>query len=171
MVVNKSFFNRPADKVAIDLLGKKIIRIYRGKAISGIITETEAYVGPQDKASHASRGLTSRNRPMFGPPGTIYVYLVYGMHWMFNFVTGREGYPAAVLIRGIKGINGPGKVTNFLRIDKGLNGRSVGRKTGLWIVDEGIRIRRSQIKKGPRIGIHYAGKWATKHYRFYLDTF
>jgi DNA-3-methyladenine glycosylase len=84
--------------------------------LSRTITETEAYVGPDDLASHAAKGRTKRNEPMFGPPGIFYVYFVYGMHWMLNVVTGPVGYPAAVLIGGVKVIIGPGRLRKALRI-------------------------------------------------------
>jgi len=85
-------------------------------------------VGPDDLASHAARGRTKRNKVMFGPPGMFYVYFVYGMHWMLNVVTGPVGYPAAVLIRGIEGIQGPGRLTKALRINGNLNGRAAGKE-------------------------------------------
>ncbi|MDP3725294.1 MAG: DNA-3-methyladenine glycosylase, partial [Nanoarchaeota archaeon] len=157
MLLNHIFFNRPVLEVASDLLGKFLVRKYpsgalrpfgaaQGKQaqgkIAGVITEVEAYDGPDDKASHASRGMTERNKIMFGPAGYFYVYLVYGTHWMLNIVTGEEGYPAAVLIRGVQylevglpDIEGPGRVTKFLHIDKKLNGRPACRESGLWFED------------------------------------
>src|SRR3989344_1000157 len=92
-----------AQTVAHSLLGKYLVRRVNGKTKAYKITETEAYVGPHDKASHAHRGKTKRNEVMFGPPGHWYVYFTYGMHYMLNIVTGRDGYPSAVLIRGIIG--------------------------------------------------------------------
>ena len=131
-----------------------------------MITETEAYVGPEDKASHAHRGKTSRNAPMFGPAGRWYVYFTYGMHWMLNIVTGRKDYPAAVLIRGVEGISGPGRVTKKLKIDKRFNNKSASQRVGLWIEDHEIKIKKSKIKRLPRVGVDYAGKWAKKPLRF-----
>lgn len=170
MILKEKFFDRPTLAVAKDLLGKYLVRRYRGKIISAMITEVEAYDGLKDKASHASRGMTPRNKIMFGPAGYWYVYFTYGMHWILNIVTGKEGYPAAVLIRGIEGINGPARVTKFLRIDKKLNGKKADKRNGLWIEDRGIRIKPSRIKKSPRIGVDYAGPvWAKKAYRFYIE--
>lgn len=133
-----------------------------------MITEVEAYDGFLDKASHAHKGKTVRNAPMFGEAGIWYVYLVYGMHFMLNIVTGKKDYPAAVLIRSVEGISGPGKLTKKLNINKKFNCKPTIPKTGLWIEDGGIKIKQSQIKSSPRVGIHYAKEWALKHYRFYL---
>jgi len=156
--------------VAKNLLGKTLMRKYRKKLIKGIITETEAYVGPNDKASHASRGRTERTKVMFGEPGTIYVYLIYGMHYCLNIVTEEKDYPAAVLIRGVlangKHINGPGKVTKYFHIDKTLNQKPLGKKTGLWI-ERGTG-KKLKIKTDRRIGVDYAGKWAEKRWRFFV---
>jgi DNA-3-methyladenine glycosylase len=133
-----------------------------------MIVETEAYHGFADKASHASRGLTPRNAPMFGSPGRWYVYFVYGMHWMLNAVTAEKGVPSAVLIRGIEGAAGPAKLTKTLRIGKGFNDRSASRTTGLWIEDRGFKVGRKDIIAGPRVGVAYAGEWASKPLRFVL---
>ena len=110
---------------------------------------------------------------MFGPPGTIYVYLVYGMHWCLNMVTGPTDYPAAVLIRGVridgvpqKQTNGPGKVCRVLKINGQLNARSLARSTGLWVEDVGTIVPTRQIKKTPRIGVDYAGAYRDKPWRF-----
>ncbi len=170
--------------VARGLLGKYLCRRYRGKIIRAMITEVEAYDGPADRACHASRGVTPRNKVMFGPAGHWYVYFTYGMHWMLNAVTGKEGYPAAVLIRGVAAntdergfengftrINGPARVTKFFKIDKKFNSKSAGRRSGLWLEDKGVEIKNSQIKRSPRIGVNYAGPvWSKKLYRFYLKA-
>ncbi len=194
-VLTQKFFNKPALKVAEELLGKYLVRRYRGKNISAIITEVEAYDGPSDKGSHASRGMTTRNKIMFGSAGRWYIYFTYGIHWMVNIVTGKEGYPAAVLIRGVEGIhpvrnlaravrapkgpmgraiyngiNGPARVTKFFHIDKKLNGKMADKRSELWIEDRGIRIKKSEIKKYPRVGIDYAGPiWSKKPYRFSIE--
>lgn len=161
--------------MAQNLLGKFLVRKVGNKKMSFMITEVEAYDGPYDKASHAYRGKTARNEPMFGEAGMWYIYFVYGMYFMLNIVTGKKDYPAAVLIRGVEGINGPGRLTKILKIDKKFNGKPAIPKTGLWIESasagggrKGIKIKKSQIKRSPRIGVHYAGEWALKHYRFYL---
>ncbi len=169
-ILTQKFFDRPTLKVAEELLGKYLVRGYRGKEIAAMITEVEAYDGPNDKGSHASRGITQRTRIMFGPAGHWYVYFTYGMHWMLNIVTGPEEYPAAVLIRGVEDVRGPARVTKFFKIDKRFNGRSASRKTNLWIEDRGIRIKKSLINKAPRIGIDYAGPyWSKKRWRFFIQ--
>lgn len=167
-VLGKSFFERSALEVAEDLLGKFLVKQEKGKEKAYMITEVEAYDGFEDKASHAHKGKTARNEIMFGEAGYWYVYLVYGMHNMLNIVTGKKDYPAAVLIRGVEEINGPGKLAKFLKIDRKFNKKKAERKTGLWIEDRGIKIKKSEIKKTPRIGVDYAGECAKKLYRFVL---
>jgi len=136
-----------------------------------MITETEAYCGPLDRASHASRGPTPRNRVMFGPPGFWYVYLCYGVHWMLNLVTGPEGYPSAVLFRGVEGHTGPGKLTRALNINKTFDGLRCAKTTGLWIEGPAEILGGWRRRRGPRIGVDYAGpKWAAKHYRWWLES-
>ncbi len=131
-----------------------------------MITEVEAYDGSKDKASHASRGKTERNKAMFGEAGNWYVYFTYGMHWMLNIVTGPKDYPAAILIRGTDKISGPARITKYLKIDKKFNAKPANKKTGLWTEDRGVKINPSMIKRGKRIGVAYAGEWADKPYRF-----
>ena len=168
-VLTQNFFERPTLTVAQELLGKYLVRRYRGKLISDMITEVEAYDGPQDKACHAYKGLTPRTKVMFGPAGYWYVYFTYGMHWMLNIVTDKNNYPAAVLIRGVKKINGPARITKFFKIDKQFNNQKAARNTGLWLENRNIHIIKSQIKKSPRIGVTYAGPiWSKKLYRFYI---
>lgn len=169
-ILTQEFFARPALQVARDLLGKELVCMTRkGESVS-IITEVEAYIGAQDKACHAHKGCTERTKVMFGPPGQWYVYLIYGMYWMLNIVTGKEGQPSAVLIRGVGIFNGPGKLTHALGIDKRFNGQCAVRKTGLWIQDNGIAMPASAVQRTPRIGVAYAQEWADKPYRFVLDT-
>ena len=156
--------------MAKDLLGKYLIRHIGGKVIAAKITETEAYCGTRDKACHASKGLTERTKIMFGSPGHAYVYLIYGMYHCLNVVTEKEGYPAAVLIRGCELANGPGKICRELKIDKKFNGIDLCHNKGLWF--ESVSRRRGDeiknIKKGKRIGVDYAGKWKDRLWRFYL---
>lgn len=169
MILSDDFFNRDALIVAKELLGKYLVRKVDGKETALMITEVEAYDGFEDKASHAHKGRTKRNEVMFGPPGYFYVYLVYGMHWMLNVTTGEKDYPAAVLIRGVEGFDGPAKLTKFLKINKKLNGKKAEKKAGLWFEDRGVKIKEKDIKKTPRIGVSYAGPvWSKKHYRFLL---
>jgi len=157
------------------------------------IVETEAYNGPRDLASHASRGRTHRNEAMFGQPGTIYVYFTYGMHYMLNIVTEKENYPAAVLIRAVEPIarnakritpqmlrktgqahnaaktNGPAKLTKHLQINKSFNQLPIyTKKHGLWIENRDENLKPSQIVKTTRIGVDYAGKYKDKKWRFYI---
>lgn len=176
-VLTPSFFSHPTLRVARRLLGKYIVSERKGKKRALMITEVEAYDGPLDLASHASRGMTPRTTIMFGDPGRFYVYFTYGMHWLVNIVTGRKGYPAAVLIRAgayrdprtgtIIHIKGPARLTKFLGIDKAENGKRAAKKTGVWIEDRGVRIAPKKIATGPRVGVAYAGPlWSAKPYNF-----
>lgn len=180
-VLTKKFFERPTLKVAPDLLGKFLCRKLGNQTAKFMVTEVEAYDGPKDKASHAHRGKTVRNAPMFSEAGVWYVYFTYGMHWMLNVVTGKQGYPAAVLIRGVEDINGPARLTKKLNINKKFNNKPATKKTGLWIEDIDVkihlpkfskgkfwRVKKSQIKTSPRVGVPYAEEWKDKHYRFYI---
>ncbi|MBM3281565.1 MAG: DNA-3-methyladenine glycosylase [Candidatus Harrisonbacteria bacterium] len=171
MVLKSSFFNRSSLLVAPDLLGTRLVRKIGDDYISATIIEIEAYEGFDDLASHASRGRTPRNTPMFGAPGIIYVYFVYGMHWMLNLVCGPKDYPAAVLIRGVEDCLGPGRVTKKFLIDKNVNGEILAKKSGLWIEDalNAEEKEKRQIIMTPRIGVAYAGPiWSQKPYRFLL---
>ena len=163
-VLEPAFFDRPADAVARDLCGRTLVRLWDGERIALTIAETEAYLGPHDLACHAARGRTPRTEIMYGPPGTLYVYFVYGMHWMLNVVTGPWGYPAAVLIRGAGDIGGPGRLTHALAITGALNGKQAVRKSGLWFeAGEGAQ----PVTATPRIGVDYAGpRWSARKLRF-----
>lgn len=178
-VLLQKFFNRPTLIVAYELLGKYLVRKYRDKTIPLIITEVEAYDGPHDLASHASHGQTPRTKIMFGQAGQFYIYFTYGMHWLLNIVAGPEGYPAAVLIRAGKYydpkkqtwilVNGPARLTKFLRITGAQNGKIAGHETGLWFEDCGVRVGAKDVVAGKRIGVDYAGPiWKNKPYRFNL---
>ncbi len=168
MILPRSFFNRPTLTVARDLLGKFIVRRFRVQETALMITEVEAYDGFGDKASHAHRGQTERNKIMFGPAGCWYVYFTYGIHWMLNIVTAEKGYPAAVLIRGTDKVVGPARLTKWLHIDKKMNGRPASHQTGLWIEERGVVVAKNKIKRAPRVGVSYAGEWAKKPYRFII---
>ncbi len=133
------------------------------------IVETEAYDGPDDRASHARNGPTPRSAVMFGPPGHWYVYLVYGMHEMLNLVTGPAGYPAAVLIRGLDSVSGPGRLTKTLGIGRRFNGLPAAPAHGLYLAEAPVSIPPHAIEATPRIGVDYAGPhWASRPYRFIL---
>jgi len=136
-----------------------------------IITEVEAYRGQEDQASHARFGKTERNRVMFDRGGLVYVYLVYGMYWMLNIVTGEKEKPQAILIRGIEGINGPGKVGKYLKLDKSFYKEDLIKSKRIWIENDEKNKNKEKIRKGrivrkKRIGIDYAGKWVKKKWRF-----
>ena len=165
-----SFYARPTLRVARSLLGKYLVRETASGLRAGRIIEVEAYVGPQDRASHASRGRTKRTDVMFGQPGLAYVYLIYGMYHCLNVVTERSDYPAAVLIRGVEheaGLaDGPGRVCRLFGIDRRLNCHDLTSGKALWIEDRGERILRTQIGAFSRIGVDYAGPWADKPWRF-----
>jgi DNA-3-methyladenine glycosylase len=152
------------------LLGKVLVRARRGRETAVLITEVEAYDGPRDRASHASRGRTPRNAVMFAPGGRWYIYLCYGVHEMLNLVTGPRDYPAAILIRGVAGVAGPGRVTRALGIDRKLNTLAATRASGLWIEDRGVRVPGRLVQATPRIGVDYAGPvWAAKKWRLMVD--
>jgi len=172
-VLRKSFFERDTVVVAKDLLGKFLVRKVDGKNIYTKIVETEAYGGLEDNASHSSHGKTLRNEVMFGEAGRFYVYFVYGMHWMLNVVCGKKDFPAAVLVRGVEidglGFDGPARLTKLLKVDKLFNGKLASKTTGLWFEDRGVKIPRGKIVNSKRIGVDYAGEWAEKLYRFYLE--
>ena len=172
IILPASFYARPTLQVARSLLGKYLVRETAVGLRAGRIVEVEAYVGPEDRASHASRGRTARTEVMFGPPGLAYVYLIYGMHHCFNVVTERLDYPAAVLIRAVEhegGLaDGPGRVCRLFEIDRRLNSHDLTSGKVFWIEDRGEQIRRAQIGAFPRIGVEYAGPWAAKPWRFRL---
>jgi DNA-3-methyladenine glycosylase len=178
-ILPREFFAQPTLTVAQNLLGQHLVRAVEGQHLRGRIVETEAYLGPEDTACHASKGRTPRTEVMFGPPGRTYVYLIYGLHYMLNLVTEVESFPAAVLIRAIEPLagldlmrqhrqrqpsqtmplrqigNGPGKLCQALRIDKSLNGWDVTTGQTLWL--EAVEpLPKMAIASGPRLGIDYA---------------
>ncbi len=165
-MLEKNFFRRDALTVAPDLLGKVLVREKNGEEIRFVIMEVEAYDGEEDSACHASRGRTPRTEAMYGPAGFWYVYLVYGMHYMLNITTGEEGYPSAVLIRGAREVTGPGRLTRALSVDASFNAKEASKDTGLWIEEGTISPSLGEVEKTPRIGVDYAGEWASKPYRF-----
>lgn len=162
------FFRRDTLTVARELLGCTLVRRTEEGEKRLIIRETEAYDGPLDLASHASKGRTARTEVMFGAPGMWYVYFVYGIHWMLNIVTGDEGFPAAVLIRGAGEWSGPARLTKALNIKGALNRLPAEPHSGLWI-EKGFAVPDNHILRTPRIGVDYAGEWAKKEYRFLID--
>jgi DNA-3-methyladenine glycosylase len=169
-ILPAAFFKRDARIVAKDLIGTYLVRPVNGKTNAYKIIETEAYLDGKDLASHARSGMTKRNFPMFGAPGHWYVYFTYGMHYMLNIVTGPEGKPSAVLIRGVESISGPARLTKALKIDKQLNTKAATKASGLWIEDRGEKVSPRRIKKTARIGVAYAGEWALKEFRHVLTS-
>jgi DNA-3-methyladenine glycosylase len=175
--LDRAAFDQPTLTVARDLLGKFIVRRHGGREIAAMITETEAYKGPRDRASHAFGGRrTARVEPLYGDGGTAYVYLVYGMHWLLNFSTAGAGNPEGVLIRGIlpgdnkARIAGPGRVTVYLRVDQRLDRIDATQSMQMWVEDRGIRVSARRVIVGPRVGIDYAGAyWAARRWRFRID--
>ena len=164
-----AFYARDAKTVARALLGCALVHRRR----AGMIVETEAYVGPHDLACHARFGPTARTSVMFGPGGVTYVYLCYGIHQMFNIVTGPDGSGQAVLVRAVAPLvglpddaavgRGPGKVTQALALDRRHDRRDLAR--GALFVAHWQRPR--AIARGPRIGVAYAGEWANAPLRFW----
>lgn len=175
LTIPKSFFERSSVIVAKELIGKQIIRnLPDGSKLAMIITETEAYGGEEDLASHARFGRTERNSIMYADAGVWYVYLIYGIHEMLNVVTGTVNKPGAVLIRaGVfnnkKIAKGPGVVTREFGITRELYGKSAIRNSPLVIRDSRLKILKKLIVSGPRVGVDYAGKWKDKPWRFVLD--
>lgn len=165
----REFFDRPADRVARELLGARlVVRRRGGRTERHVVTETEAYLGAHDRACHGAHGLTRRNATMFGPAGHWYVYLCYGIHWMLNVVTGPVGVPAAVLLRGVLAHVGPGRLTRALGIDGGRDGGAATPAGGLWLEPSGLVVPARAFERTPRIGVGYAGAWAEKPLRFVL---
>ncbi|MCD6201111.1 MAG: DNA-3-methyladenine glycosylase [Bacteroidales bacterium] len=167
--LNHSFFRRDVLTVAPELLGKLLIRKFdNGTTGIFMITEVEAYRGEEDQACHASKGKTPRTSVMYEPGGILYIYLIYGMYWMMNVVTGPAGHPQAVLIRGIKGYDGPGKLTRHLKIDKTFNKEDLPTSTRMWLEDTGLR---PGYTTSPRIGVDYAGDyWKNVPWRFIIKS-
>ena len=190
--LKRDFFAQPTLTVAKELLGQVLVREVNGQRLGGIIVETEAYIGPDDSASHASKGRTPRAAVMFGSPGFIYVYFVYGMYHMLNFITEQEGFPAAVLIRAVEPVegvgvmqinrqrpnaplpkvinltNGPGKLCQAFGIDSNLNKWDATKGQNLWIESRNAASN-FEVAAGPRVGIDFAtSKDRDAAWRFWL---
>ena len=181
----RSFYDRSAEHVARDLLGCVVCRRLDGELLAGRIVETEAYVGEEDRACHASKGRTQRNAVMFGAPGHAYVYFIYGMYDMLNVVCQPPGRPEAVLLRALEPLDGiatmrrlrgvqrplqlasgPGKLCRALGLSRRENGADL-LGDALWIAAGGLRDG-ERIATGPRIGVDYAGADALRPLRFYI---
>jgi DNA-3-methyladenine glycosylase len=185
--LSRDFFARDTLIVARDLLGRRLVRVLDGARLAGRIVEVEAYVGEGDQASHARFGRTRRNAPMYGPPGHAYVYFVYGMHHCLNVVTGREGYPAAVLIRalepleGIEGMrarrggrpdtqltSGPARLCQALDVDRQFDGADLCAPDALLFLEQGAAIPDDAVATGPRVGVRGDGVALTVPWRLYV---
>ena len=153
--LNSDFFTQDAYTVAKQLIGKYICRNIDGEIKKFKITETECYIGTDDTACHASKGKTARTQIMWAQGGVCYVYLCYGMHNMLNFVTGQEGSPEAVLIRGVEGSTGPGRATKAMKTDRSFNGKSVLTDDDIWLESDG---KKYSFIEDKRVGIGYASR-------------
>ncbi|MEM9065274.1 MAG: DNA-3-methyladenine glycosylase [Planctomycetota bacterium] len=187
--LDPAFFARDAETLAHDLLGRTLVRVLDGQRMSGRIVETEAYLGPDDLAAHTAGWLrTPRVEPMYAKPGTAYIYMTYGMHHCLNFSADREGFPSAVLIRAIAPVdgveimrshrpnakrpidlgNGPAKLCEALVLDRAQSGVDACRSSELFL-EAGDEACPRKIASSARVGVAYAGVWATKPLRFFLD--
>lgn len=153
MKLDNTFYSKRAPEMAPSLLGKLLCRRINNEVIKYRITETECYFGEEDTACHAHRGKTERTKIMYHQGGVAYVYLCYGIHSLLNVVSGPEDFPEAVLIRGVEGYEGPGKLTKALKIDRSLNGEDLIVSENLWIEDDGYK---AEYKTDKRVGIDYA---------------
>lgn len=186
--LTRKFFTRPTLIVAKDLLGKFLVRKYKGKNLVGKIVETEAYLGPEDKASHGYQmKRTPRNKAEYLIGGHLYIYLVYGMYWQLNISTEKADLPRCVLIRALEPIitknkkgdvlrrkkiaSGPGKLCRYLKLDQSFYAEDLTKSKRIWLEDRGVKIKKLDIVTSKRIGIEYAGKyWANKKWRFYIKN-
>jgi DNA-3-methyladenine glycosylase len=188
MRLKRSFYTRPTRQLAQALLGCRLVRRWQGQRLSGLIVETEAYIGETDLACHARAGRTARTAVMYGQPGLAYVYFTYGMHWMLNIVSEVEDFPAAVLIRALEPqegsalmrqhrpvpnpidlCRGPAKLTQALRIDQTLNGVDLCNWRGeLWI-ESGVPVPARSVQRGPRVGLGATPEpWLSKPWRYWV---
>lgn len=176
--LERNFFLHPTLKVAQNLLGSILLRKIGNKIIAGKIVETEAYIGPQDRAAHSYNGRrTKRSEIEYDIGGKVYIYMVYGMYWQLNFTTGNIGQPECVLIRAVEPVvlkikncdtNGPGKVCRYFKLDKSFYGEDLCKSKRLWL-EKGEKIVPKQIVASRRIGIDYAGPyWSRRKFRFYI---
>jgi DNA-3-methyladenine glycosylase len=184
--LNRDFFDRPTLQVARELLGTRLVRLEDGDRTAGIIVETEAYIGEEDMGCHAHVGYTPRTRILYGPPGHTYVYFTYGNYWMLNFVAEREGFPAAVLIRGIVPVegleriaerrvgrppehwtDGPGKICIALAINRSQNDLDMSLPGSEIFVEPGEPIPDASVTIGPRVGLNSVPEpWKSIPWRF-----
>ena len=163
----RDFYVRDVLTVAPELPGKKLVIKFPDDSVGRYqITEVEAYRGNEDRACHAFKGRTTRTEIMYHEGGRLYIFLIYGMYWMLNVVTGEKDFPQAILIRGVENYTGPGKLTKSLGIDRSFYGEDLVSSGRIWIEDQGLV---HSVKSGPRIGIEYAGEfWKSRPWRYYL---
>ena len=186
----QNFYLQPTTTVARCLLGAQLVVTSRLGTLRALITETEAYVGEEDLACHAKAKLTNRTKVMYGEAGRAYIYFIYGNHWMLNVVTGEIGYPAAVLVRGIKLINGfdlarqnrsrlprdgwvdgPGKLTQTCAIDGTVNGSNLTTTTNPIWIGVGRDVPDECVTNGPRVGLYNVPEpWKSNPWRFLWKT-
>jgi DNA-3-methyladenine glycosylase len=189
--LGREFFERKPEKVAQELLGKLLIHKENDRVWVGRVVETEAYLGPGDKASHSHRGMTPRNEVMFGPAGFSYVYFTYGMHWLLNIITEKEGHPSGVLIRALEPLwdeshpiteaklaNGPAKLTRWMEINGELNKIDITKSNQLFMSEEfsvdGKSFKAEKVKPEntvatTRVGVDYAGEHKDLLLRYYIN--
>jgi DNA-3-methyladenine glycosylase len=188
--IPREFYAQNTLAVARELLGKRLVRVDNGQRLAGIIVETEAYRGEEDLACHARAGRTARTQVMYGPPGYAYVYFTYGMHWLLNFVTEREGFPAAVLIRAIlptegeaviaarrngqpaqRWTDGPAKLSQALGIDGVHNGSDLCSPVAEIFVEQGRPIPMENVTTSPRVGLNTVPEpWKSVQWRFMVNA-
>jgi DNA-3-methyladenine glycosylase len=162
----RKFFTRDVLEVAPEIPGKILVLCTDGSERRFMITEAEAYRGSDDLACHASKGRTQRTEIMYHEGGRLYVYFIYGMYWMLNIVTGEKDNPQAILIRGIKGCDGPGRLTKVLGIDRSFYGEDLVSSERIWLEDTGFAER---VKSGLRINVDYAGDyWKNRPWRYFI---
>jgi DNA-3-methyladenine glycosylase len=187
--LSEDFFNRDTILVARELLGMRLVREEGNRRVSGLIIETEAYRGEEDLACHARAGRTPRTEIMYGPPGRAYIYFVYGMHWLLNLVTEREGFPAAVLIRGLYPLegkdliadrrggqpeplwtDGPAKICQALNITGEMNGLNLCHTDSALYLECGLAVDPQRILSGPRVGLNGVPEpWKSTAWRFVVQ--
>jgi DNA-3-methyladenine glycosylase len=185
-VISRSFFERPTLTVARELLGQRLVKLEGDQRIAGLITETEAYIGSEDDGCHARAGLTKRNRSMWGPPGHAYVYFTYGIHWMLNIVTERDGFPAAVLLRAVEPVegheiirrrragrpeseltDGPAKLCQAFSLDRSFDGLDLCHPESVLFIERGVSIPEHSVTTGPRVGFNQVSEpWKSMPWRF-----
>lgn len=195
-ILNKSFYSVDALVLSKKLLGKVLVNEVNGKVIKGIIVETESYIGAIDKASHAYGGRrTKRTETLYGEPGIVYVYSIYGMYFCFNVICGQKDVAEGVLIRGLEPLegldemalyrfnkpyneltktqiknltNGPSKLCIAMNINKSNNTKELNKENSLYIEDHNIKVSPSNIVETTRIGIDYAEEAVHFPWRFYI---